>query len=345
MARLIDIANEVGVSRSAAARVLLGTGQGSIRVSEGTRDRILQAAQRLGYRPNPHARGLKGRATSVLGIVVPYFFSMLDPIEKLSAEAGYSVQITAHHGKLEDFKNALSNLLLHRPDGILLIAPLPEAFDAVKEIAPTTPMVIVGNHPIPQLDSFVTPLQEGTRLATEYLIQLGHRRIAYACTSAKTFDHPTTRMRYEGFREALQNHGIAFKPDMMLPLFQGNDEGKKTQHGDRTIANVVASWTPDNRPTALLANADDVAGGMMVALERSGYAVPEDISVMGMMNLNIGPYLRKPLTTVDWQLDEFRIAAMSRLLERVRKPDLDPIMSVSVPRIIERDSCAPPKCQ
>lgn len=288
MVTISDVATRAGVGAGTVSRVL----NRSPRVSEATRTRVLTVIEELGYRPNPMARGLSRGRCQTLGAVVP-FFTQASAVERMRGVAAalddsrydlmlFNVETPVHR---DEFLATLTRR--DRADGLLIVSmpPPPDALASL--VSAGVPVVLVDavgdGVPLVRTDDV-----QGGRMATQHLLDLGHRRIGFIG------DDPTNPLgfissvhREQGYREALSETGIDFDPALV-------------RHGTHT--REVALRLSDqllgapNRPTAIFASSDVQALGVIEAARNLGLEVPRDVSVIGFDDIEVSAYAG--LTTV-----------------------------------------------
>jgi DNA-binding LacI/PurR family transcriptional regulator len=153
---------------------------------------------------------------------------------------------------------------------------------------------------------------QGGRIATRHLSGLGHRKIAFLSDHLKTPFHPSMRLRYQGYREALDCEGIPFNPKYQI-------EGERGRMNAREMAKKLL--TQDDPPTAVFAASDTHAIGVIDATLELGIKVPEDLSIIGYDNIRDAEYVS--LTTIDQHLVQSGIEGASLLLDMLNNPDRD----------------------
>lgn len=206
MATLRDIAKACGVSTATVSYVV---NKGPRQVLPATRERVLKAISDLGYHPNAHARGLRGLRTNTLGIVFPhsqqpfendYFAPVLSGIVDVATQRRMATMLVTGLS-WEEAENSAPRLCDGRCDGFILIAPLRRCHLAQDLMARKVPVVVVGTHPENvSVDTVDADNVGGARLAVEYLIKLGHRKIAIATGDP----HSTSSWeRLAGYRQTL----------------------------------------------------------------------------------------------------------------------------------------------
>ena len=212
---LDQVAAQAGVSPSTVSRILNGTAK----VSADKQAAVQAAIQKLGFRPNPVARGLAGGRTLSIGVVTqtissPFYGEALHGIEDVLEAAGYIPLFVSGHWNEAEERKAIEALLSRRVDGLIVLAGrLPNA--ALLAYARRVPMVVVGREIRgPRVLSLCFDNRTGAQMATEHLIGCGHQRIAFI---AGDTGHEDARAREAGYRAAHQQAGLAVDPALLLP--------------------------------------------------------------------------------------------------------------------------------
>ncbi|MCX7016190.1 MAG: LacI family DNA-binding transcriptional regulator [Candidatus Sumerlaeota bacterium] len=332
-----EIAQLVGVDPSTVSLAL--TGKVS-RVSAKTRARILKAAEALDYRPNFMARALAGQKTGAVGLLVRTFqgqfhVDVVAAMERRLNEQGYSSVIAASHATCpEDDVRGAERLLDRFVDGLACIgvALTPPAQMAYASLAGKgTPLVMYGESLEPQLfegvrmDRVVCLLGEASYEMTRYLLDLGHRRIAYI-GSGET--------KIAGYRRALEEAGAPFDPRLVARLVY------QLQNVREILAALLAL---DDPPTAIFAYTDDLAAELMRELWAVGKRVPDDVSIVGINDGWHSDVLRAPLTTIRLPAADIGRSMVEMLIERIENPALEGRVKLLDVELVKRESVAPPK--
>ena len=328
-ATLQMVAQAAGVSASTVSRILNGTAV----VSPEKKQAVDEAIASLGFVPNPVARGLAGGRTLSVGVVTqsidsPFYGVALRGIEDELDRAGYSPLFVSGHWNASQEARCIEMLRSRRVDGIIVLTG--RLSDAVlKQTAKAWPVVATGRRlKAPNLFSLDFDNFEGARLATEHLISLGHRRIAFIAGNA---EHPDANERLRGYRAGLQAAGIAYDAGLVVPgLF----------HEESGMLATERLLDTRQRFTALFAANDQMALGACLALQRRSLRVPQDVSVMGFDDVSMARYSIPPLSTIHhpaYELGQGAAAAMLRLL-RGEKPDF----SLPGSRVVARESTGTP---
>ena len=326
-----DVARLAGVSHQTVSRVL----NDHPHVRQETRERVLEAMRSLNYRRNLAARTLVTRQSHTLGIIgfeTTLFgpASMLYGIESAAREAGYLVSITTVN-RLErrPVLDAVERLDQHSVDGVIAIAPKAAVTNALVQAPSNLRCVAVGGDgetdavPTVRIDNAT-----GARLATQHLLDLGHRTVHHAAGPA---DWPEAHERIEGWRRTLYAAGAVVPP--VTPGWW--DAGSGYEQGQALAA--------DPSVTAIFCANDRIALGVLRALHEAGRRVPEDISVVGFDDMPDSPFYLPPLTTVRQDFGELGRRSLALMLEHLSgSADGKPPSHVQIaPELVVRGSSGP----
>ena len=305
MVTISDVAAHAGVGAGTVSRVL----NNSPRVSPDTRARVMAAIDVLDYRPSPLARGLSRGRAHTFGVVVP-FFPAPSAVERIHGV------IRALHGSrydlvlfnvesLEERDHHFTNLLRRdRADGLLVLSLPPPAAQLERLARAGVPVVLV-DVSADGFPSVVTDDVHGGRLATDHLLSLGHRRIAFLGEEpVNPFGFASSARREQGYREALADAGVA--PD---PRYVKHGPHDRTV-GQRLAERLLAFKQP---PTAVFAASDVLALGVLEAAAQAGVRVPDDLSIVGFDDVEVASLVG--LTTVRQPLFESGDLGARLLLE------------------------------
>jgi LacI family transcriptional regulator len=300
------VAREAGVSPSTVSRILNGTA----RVRESKVRAVNAAISKLQFMPNPVARSLAGGKSSSVGVVIqtldsPFYGGVLAAIEKRLMQAGYSGLFVSGHWREIDERRCLEHLLSRRVEGIILVTScLPES-DLV-HLSRSVPIVLTGRalagERIYAVDIDST---HGARLATDYLIGQGHRRIAFI---AGPVGHPDATQRLDGYKASLAAHKIPFTKKLVAV-------GDYTDTGGLTAMNALLDT--GEKFTAVFAANDQSAYGAMLAMYRRDVKVPHDVSVVGFDDLLTSAFTIPPLTTVHRSIEGVGECAAEAMIDLI----------------------------
>ena len=319
------VAQLAGVSASTVSRVLNGTAV----VSDLKKQAIDEAIAKLGFVPNPIARGLAGGRTFSIGVVTqaldsPFYGAAMRGIEDELLPAGYNALFVSGHWDAAAEANCIDVLQSRRVDGIIVLTGR-LTDQALKTYAKVQPLVVTGRTlKAPGLFTLNFDNFEGGRLATHHLIQLGHRRIAFITGDQ---GHPDATERLRGYRAALEAAGIAFDQALMVP---------GEYHELSGLLAVNRLLETNQNFTAIFAANDQMAIGAALGLQRRSLRVPEDISIVGFDDLPTSSYAIPPLSSVHQPAFELGRLAASAMLQMLA--NAKPTAQVPVPRLVARES-------
>lgn len=329
MVRLKDVAYEAGYDISTVSKVLQG---GNIHVSKEARDRITKAAEKLGYRPNLMARGLRTRKAGAIVLGLPRLDRMIFPLvsagaEQAARELGLVLFVFKYPETGAD--EVLLDLVRQgRADGIILSGDIPDVDFHAKANCDGVPVVTLNRSESSLDTSVVLDDEAGFAAQASYLADLGHRNIVLI--GGRQRDR-TTEVCEDAFRSALNCRGIVLEPDQIIRAeFDGSDI-------EQTAAQVL-SLNP--RPTAVATANLMMAVRLIRALSCSGVRVPEEISVIGYHDSALAELVTPAVTTVRMPSCEQGQLGVQRLFELMQNPDQPLGETVcSSGFVVERDSC------
>lgn len=302
-ATIKDVAGELGMSVATVSRAL---SQPHL-LKPDTRARVLSVVERLGYRPNLLARGLRRGETRAILFVIPklslFFLEVFAGAEDAARAAGFAVLLGNSDGDSEREEAYFDQVSSGRADGIVLLTGIaPSAYGE-------------GKRPLPPLVTLLEPLRGhdapvvrvdhrgGALEAVRHLIGLGHRRIAHI---AGTHRASSSADRIAGYREGLAEAGIAHSEELVCVGDFSMDSG---------VTAMEQLLALENPPTAVLAGNDEMAFGAMHAARMRGLTVPDDLSVVGFDDQKTAAFYNPPLTTVHIPRHELGRRAAHELLE------------------------------
>jgi LacI family transcriptional regulator len=327
---LEDVAAAAGVSPSTVSRILNGTAAVSAVKCAAVHDAI----RRLGFVPNPVARGLAGGRTLSIGVLTqaldsPFYGSALRGIEDELGRAGYSPLFVSGHWSANEEARCIEVLRSRRVDGlIVLTGRLSDA--ALTREAQSVPVVVTGRTlSAPNLYALNFDNFEGARLATHHLLALGHRRIAFITGDPL---HPDANERLRGYRMALEAAEVPYDPALVLPGQYHEESGRLA------VERLMDSRAPFS---AIFAANDQMAFGAILALHRRGKRVPSDVSVVGFDDVSSATYCLPPLTTVHQPVYELGRLAATSMMQLLAGEQ--PTGRMPGPRLIVRESTRPPQ--
>jgi DNA-binding LacI/PurR family transcriptional regulator len=325
---LRDVAEYAGVSVTTVSNVVRDWPY----ISTETRDKVRSAIDTLGYTPHIVAQGLRTGQTQALAFIVPdlsnpYFAEIVSAAEDVAQQYGYTLLVFNSHEDEAREANCIRRATNRWADGVLIAhttqtRPTPHQWQELD-----TPVVAIDRipheyaGPLCALDNIAAG-----RIATEYLIALGHRRIAHLAGPAEVL---LAAHRAEGYAQTLAAHGIDYRWIMHSGAIWGMDDG---YHAMRALLDEP------EQPTAVFASNDRVAIGALHAITERGLRVPDDYSLVGMDGIEISGHLNPPLTTVRQPLDRLARAGVEMLLKLIKGEALDQNSVLLIPELLVRQS-------
>ncbi len=308
-ATIRDVAKKANVGVGTVSRVI----NDSPAVREETRLKVLAAIDELDYIPNPIARGLSTGQTLTIGVILPYltmpsYIERLRGVQNTLADSEYDLVLFAIENPTQRDAYFQNLSLKSKVDGVLLISLPPNDDQAHRLASSKIPTVLIDAFH-PELCCIYPDDIEGGRIATQHLIDLGHRRIAFLSDFLQTPFHPSMRMRFQGYQETLSKADIPFNPAYKI-------EGERGRINARVMARELLSQ--DTPPTAVFAASDTQAIGTIEAAVEMGIHVPQDLSVIGYDDIRDAEYVN--LTTINQHLDRSGVEGASMLLELLANP-------------------------
>jgi LacI family repressor for deo operon, udp, cdd, tsx, nupC, and nupG len=309
-----DIAKAAGVSHSTVSRAL----SDSRLVKAETKSRIQDLAREMGYSPDAWARSLVMGQTRTVGVVVttiadPFIAEVMQGIESTAYEHGYTVILASSNSEPEREMAAVEMLRSKRVDGVIVTSSRVGALYQQHLERIGVPVVLLNNHSEQSgryTFSVTVDNQHGGHLATQHLIELGHRRIAYVNGPEGT---SSSEGRLAGYRQALADAGIIPDSNLIVPGAGRTESGKQAFLALKALAEL---------PTAVFCYNDVTAIGLMCAAREAGLSVPRDLSVVGFDDIPFASYMYPALTTVAQPKFEMGKQAMQMALALMSAPAL-----------------------
>ncbi len=311
MATIKDIAKEAGVSYTTVSNVIHGK---SSRVSPETINKINEIIKRLDYTPNMSARALVSNSSKVVGMINhlvpkasgsfvedPFHSAFIGSIEQVLRENGYYLMLRT----VEDSNDLVAFLKNWNVDGMFFTGMFEdEFFQTLKAV--NIPIVLIDSYiDYPNVQNVGLEDYKGGYIATKYLIDKGHKEIIFA--SPVIHPRGVVSERLKGYKQALYDHGLQFKPEYVFEHEITVDKGIAL---GKRLSRI-------NGITAVFATADILAAGIMAGLQESGLHVPDDISVVGFDDISLCRLTTPALTTVHQDAAEKGRIAVEFMMKRL----------------------------
>ena len=300
---IADVARMAGVDRAVVSKVL--SGDPSLRVREETRQRVVRAAEELHYRPNFHARSLARARAGAIGLLIPSGNPLMVPIvagaEEAAAERGLLLWTATHEGEITE---RYLRLLRGGAVDAALVAGLRADVDAEELLRDSRVPTLLVNRRSRGADRWVILDDErAARMATSYLIDQGHRRIAYA---GGPVGIDTAERRRRGYESAMEAAGLSIDPSLVVA------GGYTSAGGADSAARVLRG---SERPTAIVAADATLGLGVWHELHTQGLSVPADVSLIAIHKLPDEDFRIPPMTCVEMPLRELGQRAVELVIE------------------------------
>lgn len=332
MATIKDVARLAGVSVATVSRVI----NHSPKTSDGSRQAVMQAMEQLQYHPNANARALAQQSTETLGLIVadvsdPFFGAMVKAVEQVAYQTGNFLLIGNGYHILDKERQAIEQLIRHRCAALVVHAQMIPA-DELNTLMAHMPGMVLINRILPDYADRCVALDDryGAWLATRHLIQMGHQRIAFICSSHSI---PDSVDRLRGYRDALKEFQIEL--DEKLIAYGEPDE----VGGEQAMTELLGRG---RNFTAIACYNDSTAAGAMAVLSDNGIEVPQDMSLVGFDDVLISRYLRPRLTTIRYPVVAMATQAAQLALALANGEPLPEVTNMFSPTLVRRHSVASP---
>lgn len=334
-----DVAREAGVSIATVSRVLNGA---DYPVNDELRRTVLKTAGAMNYTPNLFGRSLKSGKSSDVGVILPslenpFFSEVISGMERRFRAEGYN-PIFCSSGHEPEKELELIALMRKKCVEGLLISTIHAESGLLHRLMDENANIVLFDQPIAGFrgDSVSFDFSLAGGIAAQYLVRMGHRRIAFLCAPFNRFSR---RAIFRGFRETLSGEGISF---LGKDLVVSPDEGKageasirEFENGRRLARMFLASGS---KATAAAVFNDITALGVVRELLQSGVRVPDDVSVMGFDNISFSAMTTPALTTINHLSFRMGTLAADVLIDRIRRKSGAPVRILLKPELVERDS-------
>lgn len=328
-----DVAQAAGVSITTVSHTINGTR----RVSEELRARVLQAMAELNYRPNVLARGLRLGQTKTIGLIIPdnsnlFFAEMARAIEDIGYQNGYSVILCNSDRKTDKQRRYIQTLVEKQVDGVIFISS-GETTEDLQYLIDNRIQLVVVDRDVPHVSTDIVLLDNELAgyQATRYLVELGHRRIA--CISGPSELTPSAQ-RVDGYRRALREAGLTVDPALVVA---GDFQ---IESGEAGVARLLEL---EPRPSAVFVCNDMMAIGAIRGARYAGLRIPEELSICGFDDIALARAVYPALTTMAQPILEMARLATQLLMRRMKGEMEDGARQrvVLSARLVIRDSCGP----
>jgi LacI family transcriptional regulator len=340
---IYDIAKKMNISAATVSRVL---SKSSYPVRPELAKRIRETAEEMNYFPNSIGRQLKTNKTSTIGVIIPsitnpFYAAVVSGIEEVASEKGYHVLLCNSQQNPALEKSHLTTLFEKQVKGVI-ISSVSSTNEELKSYMKNGLKVVSIDQNIDDFAAFQINFdyRKGGMLGTRYLVEQGHRDIAYLTAPLSL---PSRKQILQGFKETMREYGYPV-PEERIIVSQEKKGGDSShvlgefENGKQLTKRLLQTkpW-----PTAIFACNDMTAFGVLNELMARQIRVPEQISVIGFDNLDFAGIVSPPLTTIEQPKYEMGRMACRMLMEWMDKPNNQPGEMILQPRLIERASVRP----
>ena len=327
-----DVARVAGVSVGTVSRSLNDPDT----VKPETLAKVRAAIEQLGFQPDVRAQNMSRRRTLTVGFVIddianPWHASCFKAVDAEIRERGFSLYLMSTHGKASEEAAAIDMLQHGRADGMIMTINNerdPRTIERLKELR--IPSVLLDRDVPLDIDAVLTDHAPGLRQATNYLIELGHRRIAIITAGS---DIRPGRERVRGFVEAFERAGLPVPRDLI------RSQSLSADYGFREAMTLLQM---PERPTAIIAAGNRILVGTLRAMQQLGVSVPNDISMIACDRSDVAMLYPGPITLIDRPVEDIGRTAAQLLLERLEGSGDRPAQRITFPtHLIMGGSCLP----
>jgi LacI family transcriptional regulator, repressor for deo operon, udp, cdd, tsx, nupC, and nupG len=323
-----DVAKKASVSVATVSRVYTNPDKVSLK----NRQKVLKAIEELNYQPNVLARNLRRLQTNTILVIIPniintFFTYMLKSIQHTAIEHGYQILLGDTNRSPELEQNYIHLLQQKWVDGVILLFPRLE-LELLESLADQKPVVVVGrllsniNIPCVTNDNTLS-----TRIATEHLIQLGHRRIAYL---SGTLGIHIADERLAGYFQAIEEYGLTMDESLILEGDYYVDSGYEL---------ALELLSQPEVPTAIVAASDEMAIGAMKAARELGISIPDQLAIIGFDDIKMASMCEPPLSTMAQSKEEFGRISTEMLLALIKGDPIPNTRIILNDELVIRKSC------
>jgi LacI family transcriptional regulator len=331
-ATIRDVARVSGVSVGTVSRSLNAPDT----VKPDTLGKVRAAIQSLGFQPDFRAQNMRRRNTMTVGFVIddianPWHASCFKAVDTEMREQGFSLYLVSTNGRASDEAAAIDMLQHGRADGVIMTLNNEQDARTIKRLKDLRIPCVLLDRDIPlDIDAVLTEHAPGMRQATNYLIELGHRRIAIITAGS---DIRPGRERVRGFVEAFERAGLPVPRDLIRSQSLSADFGFR----EATTLLQMAE-----RPTAIIAAGNRILVGVLRAMQQQGVSVPNDISLIACDRSDVAMLYPGPITLIDRPVEDIGRTGAQLLLERLIGKSERPAQRISYPtQLIMGGSCLP----
>lgn len=333
---ITDVALEADVSIAAVSKALNNI-EGDIRISESTKERILKAADDLGYMPNPFASALRTKRSGIVGAIVrdiddPFLRQLVKQTELVCKMRGLSLLISNANKEALTAERQLKLMLNQLFDGLLILGDMTNDKNLLDSLSNSRiPVVLMCGRPNQQFSTLQYNDVTGMRLMLDYVRKCGHKNLAFIGVQ----DHYSVGRRLNTLRDYCAEYDLICPDNMVFDVSSLSDVEKHLQR----------IWRAPVRPTVIICASDRVAQWVMAETLRLGRKIPQDISIVGYDDIDTGVF-PVPLTTIHQPVYRATQVTVDELIRQIDENSetgrTEPTHILIEPELIVRESCLKP---
>jgi len=325
-----DVAKHAQTSIATISRVL----NNSPDVNQDTRRKVKAAINELGYTPPVIAKGYAKHKLKTIGLLIPdinnmYYTAVIRGIEDALSEAGYNVFLCNTDEDIEEEKKYIHILMEKGVDGIMFLGTRPTGNnDHLMQLSKVIPVLMINDYIIgSDIYSVMIDEVEGAYKAVNYLIQLGHRKIAFINGDV---DYTTYRYKRRGYEKAMNDNDINLDESFII---------KENPHEDGGYRGVMKLFELEDQPTAIFTASDQIAIGVIKGIYEKGSTIPGDYSIIGFSDIPIAKQLFPELTTVNQFAGKIGNMAAKIIMQLIAGEEMEQKRFLLEPKLSIRKSC------
>jgi len=330
-----DVAERAGVSVAVVSYVV---NPGTRPVARSTREKVEKAIEELGYYPNEIARGLVLQQSSTIGLITPDYTNPVygeqaEAIQEVCFPNGYLTLFVYSGNSIERERELVLMFRAKQVDGVIIQPVSPDPAETIRPLKQAGIPVVLLQHDCCDAPCVVLADVQGGQLATQHLLNLGHRRIGFI--KGRLPSAARAEERLIGYRQALRNAGVEYDPALVITSEVTQDAGYQA------MQELLVLTDP---PTSVFCHNDVLAVGAMHAIHAAGFSIPGDISIVGFDDTAGSAHLVPPLTTIRFSRKEMGRQAADILFRTIEQNgDLKPFTIELPVELVVRDSTGPLK--
>ncbi|MFC4259747.1 LacI family DNA-binding transcriptional regulator [Marinobacter lacisalsi] len=322
-----DVAREAGVSVGSVSRVLNG-----LPVSPRLRQKVEEARSLLQYEPNSLARSMRTNSTGAVGFFVPdvanpLYGAIINSLDRRLNARGLMLLLASGRGRMA--RDVVAEFRRRQVDGLIFVPDSEDDADLMHDLERFSAPTVIQSVEFPSRFYGVrVGYRDGTRQAVDYLLDLGHRRIALLTPLPHLWPG---RERQAGYREAFRQHDLTVDDDLIRPLAIGRDP----------LPDLKAVMQGPDRATALILPGSHILALALQQAREHGLSIPHDLSIISIGDNDWVATYAPAITTLRWPVETLVDALVDLLINQMDDRSLRPVQVIVPTELVLRDSCGP----